>query len=87
MKDFPLLILLGLGPMGAAFFLWNAALRDGDPRVIGSIAYLTPLLSTLVLIVSGSGVFTFQSGAAIVLIVGGSVVGSLARKETERKTA
>ena len=86
-KDFPLLILLGLGPMGAAFFLWNAALRDGDPRVIGSIAYLTPLLSTLVLIVSGSGSFTLQSGVAIVLIVGGSVVGSLAPKEAGRKTA
>jgi drug/metabolite transporter (DMT)-like permease len=85
LRDFPLLILLGLGPMGAAFFLWNAALRDGDPRVIGSIAYLTPMLSTLVLIVSGSGVFTLQSGAAIVLIVGGSVVGSLAPKETEQK--
>lgn len=77
MKDFPLLALLGLGPMGAAFFLWNAALRNGDPRVIGSIAYLTPMLSTLVLIASGSGRFTLQSGVAIVLIVGGSVVGSL----------
>ncbi len=77
LKEVPLLILLGIGPMGAAFFLWNAALRNGDPRVIGSIAYLTPLLSTLVLIVSGSGRFTFQAGIAIVLIVGGSVVGSL----------
>jgi len=76
-KEFPLLILLGIGPTGAAFFLWNAALRNGDPRVIGSIAYLTPMLSTLVLIVSGSGRFTAQSGVAIVLIVGGSVVGSL----------
>jgi drug/metabolite transporter (DMT)-like permease len=75
--DFPLLILLGIGPMGAAFFLWNAALRNGDPRVIGSIAYLTPMLSTLVLIVTGSGRFTLTSGIAIVLIVGGSAVGSL----------
>jgi len=86
-RDFALLVLLGLGPMGAAFFLWNAALRDGDPRVIGSIAYLTPMLSTLVLIVSGSGRFTLQSGIAIVLIVGGSVFGSLAPKEAGRKTA
>ena len=87
LRDVPLLALLGLGPMGAAFFLWNAALRDGDPRVIGSIAYLTPLLSTLVLIVSGSGAFTLQSAAAIVLIVGGSAIGSLARRGTEKKTA
>ena len=87
LKDFPLLILLGLGPMGAAFFLWNAALRGGDPRVIGSIAYLTPMLSTLVLIVSGSGRFTLTSGVAIVLIVGGSVVGSLMGNGGEGKAA
>jgi drug/metabolite transporter (DMT)-like permease len=86
-KDFPLLLLLGIGPMGAAFFLWNAALRNGDPRIIGSIAYLTPMLSTLVLIVSGSGRFTLKSGVAIVLIVGGSVVGSLTLREAGRKTA
>jgi drug/metabolite transporter (DMT)-like permease len=87
LKEVPLLILLGIGPMGAAFFLWNAALRNGDPRVIGSIAYLTPLLSTLVLIVSGSGRFTFQSGIAIVLIVGGSVVGSLKTGAQSQKRA
>jgi drug/metabolite transporter (DMT)-like permease len=86
-KDFPFLLLLGIGPMGAAFFLWNAALRNGDPRVIGSTAYLTPLLSTLVLIAGGSGSFTPQAGAAIVLIVGGSVVGSLTGEDVERKTA
>ena len=87
LRDVPLLALLGLGPMGAAFFFWNAALRDGDPRVIGSIAYLTPLLSTLVLIVSGSGAFTLKSAAAIVLIVGGSVIGSLSRHGTGKKVA
>jgi drug/metabolite transporter (DMT)-like permease len=84
-KDFPPLILLGIGPMGAAFFLWNAALRNGDPRVIGSIAYLTPLLSTLVLAVTGSGRFTPLSGAAMALIIGGSVVGSISEGTLQSK--
>jgi drug/metabolite transporter (DMT)-like permease len=77
LRDVPLLLALGLGPMGAAFFLWDAALKNGDPRIIGSFAYLTPLLSTLLLIVSGSGRFTMVSGIAMVLIVGGSILGSL----------
>ncbi|HPH95087.1 MAG TPA: EamA family transporter [Anaerolineaceae bacterium] len=42
-----LLVLIAAGPMGAAFFFWDAALKRGDPRAIGSLSYLTPLLSTL----------------------------------------
>ena len=39
--DWLWLALLGLGPMGASFFLWNHAMRHGDPRAIGALAYLT----------------------------------------------
>jgi drug/metabolite transporter (DMT)-like permease len=70
------LILVGLGPMGAAFYFWDAALKGGDPRTIGSLAYLTPLLSTLNLIVFGGQRLTWVTGSAMLLIVGGAVVGS-----------
>ena len=83
--DLPLLLILGVGPMGLAFFLWDAALKNGDPRVIGSLAYLTPMLSTLVLILTGSGVFTGVSGIAMVLIVGGAMIGSLSRERIRRR--
>lgn len=73
----PFLLVLGMGPMGAAFFLWDAALKNGDPRIIGSLAYLTPMLSTLLLIVTGSGAFGRVTGIAMVLIVGGAALGSL----------
>ncbi|MBI3899856.1 MAG: EamA family transporter [Gammaproteobacteria bacterium] len=82
-NDVPILLLLGLGPMGAAFFLWDAALKNGDPRIIGSLAYLTPMLSTLVLIASGSGTFTASSGVAMALIVGGAIIGSCSRRRLE----
>jgi len=76
-RDLPLLFLLGIGPMGTAFFLWDAALKNGDPRVIGSLAYLTPMLSTLVLVLTGSGSFTTITGLAMLLIVSGAVAGSV----------
>ena len=41
---------VGLGPLGAAFFLWDAALKRGDPAAIGILSYLTPLASTLLLV-------------------------------------
>jgi drug/metabolite transporter (DMT)-like permease len=67
---------LGLGPMGGAFYAWDAALKRGDPRVIGSLAYLTPLLSTLNLVVFGGKNLGASSGLAILLIVGGALLGS-----------
>jgi len=75
--DWPLLLLLGVGPMGAAFFFWDAALKRGDPRIIGSLSYLTPLLSTLALTLVGGRGMSLLAGAAMVLIVAGAVTGSL----------
>jgi len=51
---------MGLGPMGAAFFLWDYALKRGDPRLIGTLAHLTPVLSTALLIATGSCCALFQ---------------------------
>lgn len=87
--DWISLILLGAGPMGAAFFTWDAALKRGDPRVIGSLAYLTPMSSTLVLVTLGGKELTWITIAAMILIVGGALVGSadLMRKSTPPPTA
>jgi len=46
-RDLVLLAAMGLGPLGAAFFLWDKALKAGDPRQIGVLSYITPLASTL----------------------------------------
>ena len=56
------LAALGLGPMGAAFYLWDFAMKRGDPRVVGVLAYATPVLSTALLaLVTGR---TLTSGSA-----------------------
>jgi drug/metabolite transporter (DMT)-like permease len=75
--DWLFLVLLGLGPMGAAFYTWDAAMKKGDPRVIGALAYLTPLLSTLNLVVLGGRHLSRVAVAAMGLIVAGAILGSL----------
>jgi drug/metabolite transporter (DMT)-like permease len=75
--DWPILVALGIGPMGAAFFLWDAALKRGDPRTIGSLSYVTPLLSTLALTLAGGRKLSVLTAAAMVLIVAGAIIGSL----------
>jgi drug/metabolite transporter (DMT)-like permease len=77
--DWVFLVLLGIGPMGTAFFLWDASLKRGDPRVIGSLSYLTPMLSTLALVAIGGKPFTALSGLAMALIIAGALVGSIQR--------
>ena len=76
-RDWLYLFLLGIGPLGLAFFTWDAALKRGDPRIIGSLAYITPLSSTLVLVLVGGKPFTWVSALAMTLIVAGALVGSL----------
>jgi drug/metabolite transporter (DMT)-like permease len=76
--DWPYLLVLGMGPMGAAFYLWDRALKIGDPRAIGSLAYLTPLASTLLVVAIGAGRLTATSLVAMALIVGGAILGSRA---------
>jgi drug/metabolite transporter (DMT)-like permease len=75
-RDWPWLIALGLGPMGLAFFAWDAALKRGDPRAIGLLSYLTPLLSTVVLALTGGGELSGVAFAAMGLIIGGALLGT-----------
>jgi len=62
--------VLGAGPLGGAFFLWDAALKTGDPRRLGVFAFLTPLLSTLVLIVFTGQAFYLNIAIAAAMIIG-----------------
>lgn len=74
--DWYLILLAGVGPLGLAFYLWDAALKRGDPRMIGSLAYLTPLLSTLNLVFFAGKTLTLINIVAMVFIIGGAILGS-----------
>lgn len=78
-RDWGLIALMGLGPLGAAFFLWDKALKGGDPRTIGILSYLTPLASTVLLVTVTGRSFTAWIVLAAALIVGAAVVGMRAR--------
>ena len=74
-RDMLLIAVIGLGPLGAAFFLWDAALKRSDPRRVGLLSYLTPLASTLLLALTTGRPLTPWIAAAALLIVGAAVVG------------
>jgi drug/metabolite transporter (DMT)-like permease len=84
--DWVLLVILGLGPLGGAFYFWDAALKIGDPRRIGLLAFLTPLLSTTLLLIVSGRTLSWQLLAAAVLIVGGAVLGSRSAREPKPRS-
>ena len=76
LSEFLCAILLGLGPVGGAFYLWDFALKNGDIKILGALAYLAPLLSTLILVLAGISDMTNTIIIACILIVLGSIVSS-----------
>jgi drug/metabolite transporter (DMT)-like permease len=68
------IIALGVGPVGAAFFVWDIGMKRGDIRVLGAASYATPLLSTAFLILAGYAQPTATIAIAAVLIAGGGLI-------------
>jgi drug/metabolite transporter (DMT)-like permease len=69
-------LALGLGPAGAAFYLWDHAVKRGDIRALGALSYATPILSTALLIACGLAEPTGSLLIAAVLVTIGAVLAS-----------
>lgn len=80
LRDLGLIAVLGLGPLGGAFFLWDAALKRGDARQIGVLSFLTPLLSTLTLLLVRGETPSLAVGLAALMIVGAAVLATRQKK-------
>ena len=77
--EWGLILAMGLGPLGAAFYLWDAALKRGDARHIGVLSFLTPLLSTLALLWVRHESPSLSVALAAAMIIGAAVLGSKAK--------
>lgn len=77
-------LAMGLGPVGAAFYLWDHGTKRGDLRVLGASAYAAPLIGTLLLLLLGHGRPSLALLLAALLIVGGALLasGDLFRRPT-----
>ena len=78
-RDWALLAVLGLGPLGASFFLWDKALKLGDARHIGILSYITPLASTALLLLVSGRPFSWSIAISTAMIISAAVLGMRAR--------
>jgi drug/metabolite transporter (DMT)-like permease len=67
---------IGLGPAGAAFYLWDHAVKRGDIRALGALSYATPILSTALLVACGLAEATGALVIATLLVTAGAVLAS-----------
>lgn len=49
----PVLVLLGIGPVGFAYSAWDIGMKQGNVQLLGVASYATPLFSTLALVLAG----------------------------------
>lgn len=71
---FLVVLALGAGPVGGAFFLWDIGMKRGNPVLLGTLAYAAPVGSTLLLCAAGFAPWSFSVLVAAVLVAGGGLV-------------
>ena len=76
-KELFVVLLIGLGPVGGAFFVWDYGVKNGDIQFLGTLSYFTPLLSTALLIFLGLANPTNSVWIACFFIILGSIISSL----------
>ena len=67
-------LLLGIGPVGGAFFLWDIGMKRGDPRLLGTLAYATPVASTVILGIAGYATLSLATLLAAGLVATGGLI-------------
>jgi len=82
--DIGLIFILGKGPMGISFYCWDKAIKEGDPRIIATLSYFTPLLSTALLVFVNDLSLTSTLIYAMLLIVSGALIANISLKNKRK---
>ena len=69
---------LGLGPVGAAFFLWDVGMKKGDVPLLGVLSYASPIISTALLVALGYAQAAWSLAIACALMAAAAVIATRA---------
>jgi drug/metabolite transporter (DMT)-like permease len=61
--------LLGIGPVGGAFLLWDVGMKRGNIALLGVLAYAAPVISTCLLVAVGLAVPSLSLAVACAMMV------------------
>jgi drug/metabolite transporter (DMT)-like permease len=77
------ILALGVGPVGAAFYVWDIGVKRGNIQLLGTASYAAPLLSTLILVVFGVTDPKASLILSAVLITIGAGLAAYASRQTD----
>jgi len=67
-------VLLGLGPIGGAFYLWDIGMKKGNQSLLASISFATPVISAIALYAAGISPLSTAVIVAVSLILSGALI-------------
>jgi drug/metabolite transporter (DMT)-like permease len=73
-RSWAALIGLGVGPAGAAFFLWDIGMKHGDVPLLGVLSYASPILSTALLVALGYAAAAWTLALACILMTAAALI-------------
>ncbi|SLN48471.1 Aromatic amino acid exporter YddG [Aquimixticola soesokkakensis] len=76
---------LGIGPVGAAFYVWDIGVKKGDIQLLGTASYAAPLLSTVALVVTGAAMARPSLFVAAALITAGALFAAQGSRRVTQK--
>lgn len=79
------ILLLGLGPVGGAFYLWDIGMKFGKKTWLASLSFTTPVLSTILLAVFGIGSLSINVFISLALILAGAGLCNLSSVLSKRQ--
>ena len=80
------MVLLGLGPIGSAFMLWDIGMKHGNVAFLGVLGYATTVISTTLLIALGlAGADLGAAGVGHADRAGGAAGGAAAAQGLRRE--
>lgn len=77
MSEWLAIVGLGVGPVGAAFFAWDYGVKRGNIKMLGTLSYTAPLISTVMLMSFGRAEPNWKVVVACLMIVSGAALAAL----------
>lgn len=84
-KEVLTIVLLGVGPAGGAFFLWDVGMKRGNAAALAIFSYSAPVISTVLMVLAGFGEARWNVAlAAMMIAAGGAAVALRDRMRADR---